>query len=875
MARHGGGAFSGKDPTKVDRSAAYACRWVAKNIVAAGLARRCELQVAYAIGVAHPVSLNVETFGTHTRRPGGDRGRRARALRPAPGGDPARSRPAAPDLPRHGGLRALRARPGGLPLGAHRSRRRRSRARSALARRRLDTLAALRARGLATTPCAMILRCPRRAPSASSLSSPRARCASRSTTCRARAPTSKRGDVVHVPLGGRSVRGVVVEAGGASRHEGELAVVERLADEPRIAPVVLELCLWIASYYGSTPARALALALPPRVRAPRDTWVAATGVPATSERRRAAARAARRRPAAAGRARRARRDDRGDRAPAGRRTGWSSSTRACACRACAAGRTPRPADADGRADGRRGPGRGAARGRRGRAAAVRRHGLGQDRGLPARRRERAGARAHGARARARDRALAADRAALRGALRRSASRCCTPASPTASAGRCARRRSRATCASSWARARPCFAPLPDVGLIVVDEEHESAYKQGDDPRYDARRVAAKRARLEGAVLARWDRPRRAPRAGSACRARRCPRASAATCRASRSSICAATACTRSRARCARGSCGWPTRAGARSCCSTGAARRPPCTAAAAARASAATAATSASRCMRAAACAATTAASRSARPSECPHCGSVELARLGRGHRARRARPSASCCRTSPCCGSTPTRPSAAAASTPRWSGSRASRRRCSWARRWSRRATTSAISAWRRRSTPIRASPGPTSAARSARSRCSRSSRGAAGAAATRLGRVPGLGSRPARSCGSRPSMRSRRSSTGELERRERLGYPPFRHLVRVEVAAGRPGAAMDALAALRAAAEPVLPGRRGARAGAALPRARARAGAAARQDAQAGARRQPAGRARRPPGPRAAPRRRERRGRRRSAVGAQFRCA
>ena len=71
MARHGGGAFSGKDPTKVDRSAAYACRWVAKNIVAAGLARRCELQVAYAIGVAHPVSLNVETFGTtaSTREP--------------------------------------------------------------------------------------------------------------------------------------------------------------------------------------------------------------------------------------------------------------------------------------------------------------------------------------------------------------------------------------------------------------------------------------------------------------------------------------------------------------------------------------------------------------------------------------------------------------------------------------------------------------------------------------------------------------------------------------------------------------------------------------------------------------------------------------
>jgi S-adenosylmethionine synthetase len=64
MARHGGGAFSGKDPSKVDRSAAYAVRWVAKNVVAAGLARRCEVQVAYAIGVAHPVSVMVETFGT-------------------------------------------------------------------------------------------------------------------------------------------------------------------------------------------------------------------------------------------------------------------------------------------------------------------------------------------------------------------------------------------------------------------------------------------------------------------------------------------------------------------------------------------------------------------------------------------------------------------------------------------------------------------------------------------------------------------------------------------------------------------------------------------------------------------------------------------
>ncbi|MBC7316326.1 MAG: methionine adenosyltransferase domain-containing protein, partial [Chloroflexi bacterium] len=64
MVPHGGGAFSGKDPTKVDRTGSYGTRWVAKNIVAAGLARRCQIQVAYTIGVAHPVSLNVETFGT-------------------------------------------------------------------------------------------------------------------------------------------------------------------------------------------------------------------------------------------------------------------------------------------------------------------------------------------------------------------------------------------------------------------------------------------------------------------------------------------------------------------------------------------------------------------------------------------------------------------------------------------------------------------------------------------------------------------------------------------------------------------------------------------------------------------------------------------
>jgi S-adenosylmethionine synthetase len=64
MARHGGGAFSGKDPSKVDRSAAYAARYVAKNIVAAGLANKCEIQVSYAIGVAKPTSISIDTFGT-------------------------------------------------------------------------------------------------------------------------------------------------------------------------------------------------------------------------------------------------------------------------------------------------------------------------------------------------------------------------------------------------------------------------------------------------------------------------------------------------------------------------------------------------------------------------------------------------------------------------------------------------------------------------------------------------------------------------------------------------------------------------------------------------------------------------------------------
>ncbi len=120
MARHGGGAFSGKDPSKVDRSAAYAARYVAKNVVAAGLAERCEVQVAYAIGVAHPVSVMVETFGTEKIGRARDPRARQPALRPASGRLPRLPRPAPADLPEDRRLRPLRPRRPRLHVGAHR-----------------------------------------------------------------------------------------------------------------------------------------------------------------------------------------------------------------------------------------------------------------------------------------------------------------------------------------------------------------------------------------------------------------------------------------------------------------------------------------------------------------------------------------------------------------------------------------------------------------------------------------------------------------------------------------------------------------------------------------------------------------------------------
>ena len=132
-APHGGGAFSGKDPTKVDRSAAYAVRHVAKNVVAAGLAARCQVQVAYAIGVAHPMSVLVDCFGTEAEGLSNERvGELVReTLRPPPGRDRPRPRPPAADLREDGRVRPLRPHRRRLHLGAHRQGRRIARRRRA------------------------------------------------------------------------------------------------------------------------------------------------------------------------------------------------------------------------------------------------------------------------------------------------------------------------------------------------------------------------------------------------------------------------------------------------------------------------------------------------------------------------------------------------------------------------------------------------------------------------------------------------------------------------------------------------------------------------------------------------------------------------
>ena len=127
-APHGGGAFSGKDPTKVDRSAAYAARYLAKNVVAAGLAKRCVLQLSYAIGVARPLSIYVDTFGTGEVPEAAIEKAVAEVMDLTPRGHPHPSRAEPADLPADLGLRPLRARrrttraafPGSGPTSARR-----------------------------------------------------------------------------------------------------------------------------------------------------------------------------------------------------------------------------------------------------------------------------------------------------------------------------------------------------------------------------------------------------------------------------------------------------------------------------------------------------------------------------------------------------------------------------------------------------------------------------------------------------------------------------------------------------------------------------------------------------------------------------------
>ncbi len=117
-ASHGGGAFSGKDPTKVDRSACYAARHVAKNIVAAGLAKRCTIELAYAIGIAQPVSIMIDAARHGRRERRRARGARAEALRPLSSRDHRAPRAATPHLQAHRGVRPLRSRGAGLHVGA-------------------------------------------------------------------------------------------------------------------------------------------------------------------------------------------------------------------------------------------------------------------------------------------------------------------------------------------------------------------------------------------------------------------------------------------------------------------------------------------------------------------------------------------------------------------------------------------------------------------------------------------------------------------------------------------------------------------------------------------------------------------------------------
>jgi primosomal protein N' (replication factor Y) len=612
------------------------------------------------------------------------------------------------------------------------------------------------------------------------------------------------GDVVHVPLAGRSVRGVVVEAGGPAQHEGRLALVERLADEPRIAPVVLELCLWIASYYGSTPARALALALPPRVRAPRDTWVAATGVEGGSERRRTLLaelaggplplRELVQRAGTTGATVRKLAQD-----------GLVTIDERLRVPTVKAGRTPKPESLTPDQT----------------LAVERIEGLLEAGGGDLLLYGVTGSGKTEVYLRAAESALARGRTVLvlvpeialsPQTARRFAARFGELVAVLHSGISDGERRAvREAAIAGDVRvvvgARSAvFAPLPDVGLIIVDEEHDSAFKQGDDPRYDGRRVAAKRARIEGAVFivgSATPRPEswaRLPRAtlptrvgGSLPRVevvdlrkdglyplsrplrtgliRLADEGGRAILLLNRRGEAPALHCR---------SCGHGFRCDR---CDVSLALH-------------------AGKSLRCHHCGYTERA-----PSVCPACGSVELARLGAGtERVSEAvaelLPQIPVLRLD---ADATERKGSLEATLERFAAEPAAvlvgTQMVAKGHDFRDLRLAAAIDADQGLAWPDFRSEERTFAllaqlaGRSGR-------RGDPGSVVFQAWDPDQRVVRLAAEHAVEPFLR------GELERRERLGYPPFRHLVRVEVAAGQPGAAMEALAALRAAAEPVLPG-------------------------------------------------------------------
>ena len=588
MARHGGGAFSGKDPSKVDRSAAYAARWVAKNIVAAGLADRAEVQVAYAIGVAHPVSVMVETFGTENEglSARADRPGRRRGLRPAPGRVPRGAQTAPADLPEDRRLRPLRPRRPRLHVGAHRQ------GRGAARRRRSEPAGPAR---------------PRPAGGAHAWSAPGSRVAAMPaiaqvepmTTARAlRGPfdyrlpeelRERRRRRLDARRALRPPRGARRRRGPGRPQRGRRGEAARAAAGARARRARSSWSRWPSGSpreYCSTIARAL-------------------GAGAAARRRAAPQRAP---PPRASPARAI--------SPVGARSPRAPEL------------TRRPA----------GGARAAARGARGAAAPSERllHGVTGSGKTEVYLRAAAAALEQGRGAIV----LVPEIALTPQIVARFIERFGETVAVLHSRLRPAQRY------AEWRRlregeARVCvgprsavFAPIDDLGLIVVDEEHDASYKHEGDPRYDARDVAAERARaLRRAAAARQRdaaagerasataalAPRRGGSTGGRCRACEVLDMRGETQRAApasprrRSPTCAA-------------------RAARRSCCSTAAAGRTSSPAAPAGACGAVRTATSRSSCTGAGGyLACHHCGHREPAPTRCGDCASTSVARHGAG----------------------------------------------------------------------------------------------------------------------------------------------------------------------------------------------------------------------------------------------------